>query len=55
MKEIMFAGIGGQGVILSANILARAGILKGYFAAQSQSYGSESRGTATRAEVVLSE
>jgi 2-oxoglutarate ferredoxin oxidoreductase subunit gamma len=55
MKEIMFAGIGGQGVILSASILARAGILKGYYAAQSQSYGSESRGTATRAEVVLSE
>ncbi len=55
MKEIMFAGIGGQGVILSANIVARAAVKKGYYAAQSQAYGSESRGTSTRAEVVVSD
>ncbi len=55
MKEIMFAGIGGQGVILSANIVARAAVKQGFYAAQSQAYGSESRGTSTRAEVVVAE
>ena len=53
MKEILFAGIGGQGIILSANILARSAASKGFHACQSQSYGSESRGTVSRAGVVI--
>ena len=53
MKEILFAGIGGQGIILSANILARSAASKGFQACQSQSYGSESRGTVSRAGVVI--
>ena len=55
MKEILFAGIGGQGIILSANILAQSAFTKGYHAAQSQSYGSESRGTISRAGVIISD
>lgn len=53
MQEILFAGIGGQGIILSANILARSAAAKGFYACQSQSYGSESRGTVSRAGVVI--
>lgn len=53
MQEILFAGIGGQGIILSANILARSAAAQGLYACQSQSYGSESRGTVSRAEVVI--
>ncbi len=49
MQEILFAGIGGQGIILSANILARSAASRLY-ACQSQSYGSESRGTVSRAK-----
>lgn len=55
MKQIMLSGIGGQGVILAANILARSAVKNGYYAAQSQSYGSESRGTTTRAGVVIAD
>jgi len=53
MKQIMFSGIGGQGVILAANILARSAVKEGFYSAQSQAYGSESRGTTTRAEVIV--
>lgn len=54
MIEILFAGLGGQGIVLSAAILANAAAQEGYYAAQSQSYGSESRGTPSKAEVVFS-
>lgn len=55
MKEILFAGLGGQGIVLSASILAKAAADNGFYAAQSQSYGSESRGTPSKAEVVFSD
>ncbi|TYB31099.1 MAG: hypothetical protein FXF47_05960 [Candidatus Mcinerneyibacterium aminivorans] len=55
MKQIMFSGIGGQGVILAANILANSAVHNGNYAAQSQAYGSESRGTTTRAEVIIAD
>ena len=55
MKQIMFSGIGGQGVILAANILANSAVHNDNYAAQSQAYGSESRGTTTRAEVVVAD
>jgi len=49
------AGAGGQGLILAGQILAEAAIYDGKNATQSQSYGAEARGGASRSEVVISE
>lgn len=52
--ETTLAGSGGQGIISAGIILAEAAVLAGLNAVQTQSYGPESRGGASRAEVVLS-
>lgn len=49
------AGAGGQGMITAGIILAEAAVLAGLNAVQTQSYGPESRGGATRAEVVIAD
>jgi 2-oxoglutarate ferredoxin oxidoreductase subunit gamma len=55
-KEIRLAGSGGQGLILAGVILAEAvGIHEGKFVAQTQSYGPEARGGASKSEVVISD
>ena len=53
--EIRLSGSGGQGVILIGVILAEAGIEMGKNAIQSQSYGPEARGGASKAEVVIND
>lgn len=53
--EFRLSGQGGQGVILAGIILAEAAIIDGLNAAQTQSYGPESRGGASKAEVVISD
>jgi len=54
--EIRLAGEGGQGMILAGIILAEAAaIYDGKQAVQSQSYGPEARGGASKAEVIISE
>lgn len=54
--ELRFSGSGGQGMILAGIIMAEAAaIYDGKNAVQSQSYGPESRGGATRAEVIISD
>lgn len=54
--EIRFSGAGGQGIILAGIMLAEAvSVVEGRNAVQSQSYGPESRGGASRAEVVISD
>ncbi|KAB3524954.1 2-oxoacid:acceptor oxidoreductase family protein [Alkaliphilus serpentinus] len=53
-KEIRLSGSGGQGLILGGIILAEAAILDGNNAIQSQSYGPEARGGASKAEVIIS-
>jgi len=53
--EFRLSGQGGQGVILAAIVLAEAAIIDGLNATQTQSYGPESRGGASKAEVVLSD
>lgn len=53
-KEIRLSGSGGQGLILGGIILAEAAILDGKNAIQSQSYGPEARGGASKAEVIIS-
>lgn len=53
--RMVFSGSGGQGVITAAIILAEAAVLKeGLVAVQSQSYGPEARGGATRSDVIIS-
>lgn len=52
--EIRLTGSGGQGVILASIILADAAIEQGLNAIQTQSYGPEARGGASKAEVIIS-
>src|SRR6056297_751908 len=53
--EIRLSGAGGQGMILAGIIIAEAALHEeGLNVTQTQSYGPESRGGASRAEVVLS-
>ena len=53
--EIRISGEGGQGVILAGIIVAEAAIQDGRNVVQSQVYGPESRGGATKAEIIISD
>ncbi len=53
--EVRLAGTGGQGAILAGIILADAATREGKNVVQTQSYGPEARGGASRSEVVISE
>ena len=55
MKQLRFSGSGGQGVITAAIIFAEAAVMEGKYAVQSQSYGPEARGGASKAEVIISD
>ena len=55
MKQIVLTGTGGQGLILAGIILAEAAVLDGKQAIQTQSYGPEARGGASKAEVIISD
>ncbi len=53
--ELRFSGAGGQGLITAGIILAEAAaIVEGQYAVQSQSYGPEARGGASKSEVIIS-
>jgi 2-oxoglutarate ferredoxin oxidoreductase subunit gamma len=55
-KEIRLCGFGGQGLILAGVILGRAAcVYSEYNAVQTQSYGPEARGGASKSEVVISD
>ena len=52
--EIRLAGTGGQGMILAGLILAEAAVVHdGKYACQTQSYGPEARGGASKSEVII--
>ena len=54
--RIVFSGSGGQGVITAAIILAEAAVLyEDLEATQSQSYGPEARGGATRGDIIIAD
>jgi len=53
--ELRLTGSGGQGVILASVIFAEAAIIAGKYTAQSQSYGPEARGGASKAETLISD
>jgi len=56
IKEIRIAGFGGQGVVLSGQILGQAAsIYDNGFSTFTQSYGPEARGGSCAAEVVVSD
>jgi 2-oxoglutarate ferredoxin oxidoreductase subunit gamma len=53
---MVFSGSGGQGVITAAIILAEAAVIyENLNAVQSQSYGAEARGGATRSDIIISD
>lgn len=52
--ELRLTGSGGQGMILLGVILAECAIEHGLNAIQSQSYGPEARGGASKCEVIIS-
>ncbi|MCK4956543.1 MAG: 2-oxoacid:acceptor oxidoreductase family protein [Candidatus Cloacimonetes bacterium] len=52
--EIRLSGSGGQGLITAGIILAKAAVIDGVNVTQTQSYGPESRGGASRADVIIS-
>src|SRR5512140_549026 len=52
--ETRFAGFGGQGILFAGITLGRAACLyAGKHATQTQSYGTEARGGASRCDVVI--
>ena len=54
--RMVFSGSGGQGVITAAIIIAEAAVLhENLVAVQSQSYGAEARGSATKSDVIISD
>ncbi len=53
--ELRLGGSGGQGIILIGIILAEAAIAMGKNAIQSQSYGPEARGGASKSEIIISD
>lgn len=55
-KDIRIAGFGGQGIILAGIVIGKAASLyDNLFAVQTQSYGPEARGGASKTEVVISD
>ena len=54
-KEVMFAGFGGQGILLMGDILAHAGMEAGFEVAWIPSYGPEMRGGTAYCLVVISD
>ena len=52
--EIRCSGSGGQGILLAAAIIAEAAAALGRHVVQTQSYGPEARGGASKAEVIVS-
>ncbi len=55
-KEIRLAGTGGQGLLKAGEILAEAsGVYEGKKVIQTQSYGPEARGGASKCDVIISD
>lgn len=53
--EVRLSGSGGQGLLLAGIILAESAINDGKNAVQTQSYGPEARGGASKSEVIISD
>ena len=53
--EIRFSGSGGQGILLAAAIVAEGAAALGKQVVQTQTYGPEARGGASKSEVIISD
>lgn len=54
-SEMIFSGIGGQGVILLGKFICKAAAAKGYSVTLAPAYGQEKRGGRTSCQVVIAE
>jgi 2-oxoglutarate ferredoxin oxidoreductase subunit gamma len=52
--SVRFSGFGGQGIVVAGVILGEAAVTDGLNAVQTQSYGSASRGGASKCDVIIS-
>lgn len=52
-REVRLSGTGGQGIVTAGIILSEAALRAGYEVAMTQAYGPESRGGASKAEIVI--
>ncbi|MFH1313667.1 MAG: 2-oxoacid:acceptor oxidoreductase family protein [Candidatus Eisenbacteria bacterium] len=52
--SIRFSGFGGQGIVLAGVVYGEAAVSDGLNAVQTQSYGSASRGGASKCDVIIS-
>ena len=52
-NEIIFAGFGGQGVLLAGTLMAQAAIEQGLYTTWFPSYGAEMRGGTANSTVVV--
>ncbi|MDR3346650.1 MAG: 2-oxoacid:acceptor oxidoreductase family protein [Campylobacteraceae bacterium] len=53
-RQLRFAGVGGQGVILAGEILAHAQIEEGGYGIKASTYTSQVRGGPTKVDIILS-
>ncbi|MCK4671667.1 MAG: 2-oxoacid:acceptor oxidoreductase family protein [Candidatus Aegiribacteria sp.] len=52
--EIRLSGAGGQGLALAGRVFSESSIKSGYNVCQTQSYGPEARGGASRTDIIIS-
>ncbi len=55
IKDVIFAGFGGQGVMVAGQILSKSAMDKGYFTTWLPSYGPEQRGGTANCTVMISD
>ncbi len=54
-EEVFISGFGGQGIVLAGEVLARAAMLKNFFAVLTKFYGAEVRGGAVSSGIIISD
>ena len=52
--EVILGGFGGQGIVLMGTVLGAAAVKQGLWASGANSYGAQARGSACKAEVIIS-
>ena len=55
ITQIRLSGFGGQGIVLAGILLGHAGVRDGQWVSGANSYGAQARGSACKAEVILSD
>jgi len=55
IAQIRLGGFGGQGIVLAGILLGHAGVIDGRWVSGANSYGAQARGSACKAELVLSD